>query len=161
MTRLTTALLSFLLVASACTSKPSGDTDDSSGTTLIIDSTLVSMSGADDYGMKRYIMAFLRRGPVRNHDSAAAAAIQRAHLDNIKRMADEGFLILAGPFLDDNDIRGIYLFNVESIDEARALTETDPAIQSGRLVMELRPWYGSAALLKVNDIHKAFWEKEI
>ena len=38
--------------------------------------------------------------------------------------------------------------------EARALTETDPAIRAGSLVMELHPWYGSAALREVNELHK-------
>ena len=70
-------------------------------------------------------------------------------------------LVLAGPFLDSGDIRGIYIFNVATLQEARELTETDPAIRSGRLEMELHPWYGSAALLKVTEIHKAIWQKEI
>jgi hypothetical protein len=42
---------------------------------------------------------------------------------------------------------------VESVDEARKLTATDPAIQAGSLRMELHPWYGPAALKKVNEIH--------
>lgn len=42
---------------------------------------------------------------------------------------------------------------VETVEEAEALTNTDPAIKAGSLVMELLPWYGSAALMKVNDIH--------
>lgn len=108
---------------------------------------------ADDYGMRRYIMAFLKAGPNRNQDSTRAAELQQAHMANINRMAEEGDLVLAGPFLDSGEIRGIYLFNVETLEQARELTETDPAIQAGRLVMELHPWYGSAALMKVNEIH--------
>jgi hypothetical protein len=61
---------------------------------------------------------------------------------------------LAGPFLEDGQLRGIYVFAVESVEEARKLTETDPAIQAGRLRMELHPWYGSAALGLVNALHK-------
>ena len=44
-------------------------------------------------------------------------------------------------------------YSIKSIEEAKALTETDPAIQAGSLVMELHPWYGSAALMKVNELH--------
>ncbi len=117
--------------------------------------------GADDYGMKQYVMAFLKTGPNRDHDSATAAQLQRAHLDNIFRLADEGKLVLAGPFLDKGDIRGIYVFNVKTIEEAAALTATDPAIQAGRLVMELHPWYGSAALLKVPEISKMISKEKI
>jgi uncharacterized protein YciI len=104
--------------------------------------------------MKKYVLAFLKAGPNRDQDSLATARIQEAHLANIKRLADEGNLVLAGPFLDDGELRGIFVFNVESIEEARALTETDPAIQAGRLTMELHPWYGSAALMRVTAIHR-------
>ena len=117
------------------------------------DSTYAAALGADEYGMKRYVMAFLKKGPNRNQDSATAAKIQREHLNNIGRMAKEGKLVVAGPFLDEGDIRGIYIFNVESIDEARELTASDPAIQSGRLEMELHPWYGSAVLQEVAKMH--------
>lgn len=118
-----------------------------------LDTALIRTLKADELGMKKYVMAFLKAGPNRNQDSATAAKLQAAHLANIRRMAEAGKLVIAGPFLDDNEIRGIYVFNVESIDEARALTSTDPAIKAGRLVMELHPWYGSAALQKVTEIH--------
>lgn len=117
------------------------------------DTALAKALGADDYGMKQYVMAFLKAGPNRDRTPEEAAKLQKAHLDNIGRMAAEGTLVLAGPFLDDGEIRGIYIFNVKTIEEAKALTETDPAIQAGSLVMELHPWYGSAALMKVNEIH--------
>lgn len=45
------------------------------------------------------------------------------------------------------------MFDVDSLEEAEALTASDPAVQAGSLVMELHPWYGSAALMKVVDIH--------
>lgn len=118
------------------------------------DSTLANRYGADDYGMKSYVMAFLKRGPNRGQDSAEAAALQTAHLENIIRMAEEGKLVLAGPFSDTGEVRGIYIFNVSTIEEARALTSTDPAIQAGSLEMELRPWYGTAALMGLNDMSK-------
>lgn len=117
------------------------------------DSALAAKLGADDFGMRRYVMAFLKAGPNRSQDREEAAALQRAHLDNITRLAEEGSLIVAGPFLDDSEIRGIYIFAVETVDEARKLSETDPAIQAGSLVMELHPWYGSAALMQMGEVH--------
>jgi hypothetical protein len=44
--------------------------------------------------------------------------------------------------------------------EAEALTRTDPAIQAGSLVMELHPWYASAALMMVNDVHTRIEKKK-
>lgn len=120
---------------------------------LVYDSTLAKKLGADKYGMKKYIMAFLYAGPKRPTDKQQASELQEAHLKNIKKLAEEGKLVLAGPFLDTGKLRGIYIFNVQNIAEAEALTETDPAIQHGSLKMELKPWYGSAALIEVNKWH--------
>ena len=117
--------------------------------------------GADDYGMRQYVMAFLKAGPNRSQDSLEAANLQRAHLDNITRLAEAGKLVLAGPFMDDGEIRGIYIFDVKTTEEAEALTATDPAIQAGRLEMELHPWYGSAAIMKINELHEQVAKKGI
>ncbi|UTW64732.1 hypothetical protein KFE98_16445 [bacterium SCSIO 12741] len=125
------------------------------------DSIAAAKYGADAYGMKKYVMAFLKRGPNRDLDSAEAMKLQMAHLKNIGRLADEGKLAVAGPFFGNDDLRGIYIFNVETLEEAKALTETDPAIQKGSLVMELKEWYGSAGLMAVNDIHKTLSKKEV
>jgi uncharacterized protein len=117
------------------------------------DSLRAQQYGADDYGMRKYIIAFLKRGPNRDLPKAEADSLQAAHMANIGRMADAGILAIAGPFFDDGDLRGIYIFAVESIEEAEELTKTDPAIQAGSLVMELKEWYGSAALMAVGEIH--------
>ena len=152
----TLIILSLVLVAlTSCDQIPKSKKEVTEKTAEITyDSLLAQQLGADDYGMRQYVMAFLKSGPNRSQDSAEAAQLQRAHLDNIGRLAEEGKLSLAGPFLDGGELRGIYIFNVSGIEEAKKLTETDPAIQQGRLVMELHPWYGSAALMQVNEIHK-------
>ncbi|MFC3195394.1 YciI family protein [Marinicella sediminis] len=117
------------------------------------DEQLAQKLGADEYGMKMYVMALLKSGPNRPEDVDRARALQQAHMENIKRLASEKVLVLAGPFgANDADLRGIYVFDVQTIEEARTLTESDPAIQAGSLVMELIPWYGSAALMQVNEL---------
>lgn len=125
------------------------------------DSLLAAETGADNYGMRQYIFANLVAGPNRDHAPEEAARLQRAHLDNIIKMAEDGKLVLAGPFMDDQEVRGIYIFAVETIEEARELTNSDPAIQAGRLQMELRPWYGSAALMKLNEIGERLSKEKI
>jgi uncharacterized protein YciI len=124
------------------------------------DALLAKKLGADDYGMRKYVIAFLKNGPNRSQDSVTAAQLQAAHLANIGRMAEAGQLAVAGPFMDDGDIRGIYIFNVETPEEAKKLTETDPAIKAGRLIMELHPWYGSAAVMQINETHKKIQKKD-
>lgn len=124
------------------------------------DSSLAESLGADDYGMRSYVMAMLKRGPNRPENRVEAARLQQAHMDNINRLAEEGMLIMAGPFLDTGALRGIYLFNVSRLEEAEALTASDPAIVYGSLVMELHPWYGSAALLQIPELHKRIQRKQ-
>lgn len=125
------------------------------------DSLLAKKLGADQYGMKKYVMAFLKSGPVKIQDSTQRAELQREHLKNIFRLAKEGTLIVAGPFLDDQSIRGIFIFNVESVEEAKKIAETDPSVKAGVLTLELHPWYGSAALLKIPRIHKMIQKNSI
>jgi len=125
----------------------------------VYDSALAKKLGADDYGMKKYVIAFLKTGPVEIKDSVARRQLLMAHLKNIQRLAKEGKLILAGPFMDDQKIEGIFVFNVESVEEAKALTATDPAVKAGTLEMELHPWYGSASLIEIPALHMKVQKK--
>lgn len=123
---------------------------------------LAEKPGADDYAMKMYVMAFLKAGPNRDRSEEEAAELQKAHMANIGRMAANGDLVLAGPFgKNDQGMSGIYIFNVKTVEEARALTESDPAIQAGSLEMELIPWYGSAAVMQTNEVHQTLAKKEM
>lgn len=97
----------------------------------------------DDYEMKNYFMVFLKRGPNRTQDSATAAAIQKGHLEHLTKMANEGKMDIAGPFMDDWDVRGICVYNVATKEEVEKLVNMDPAITSGRLVAEIHPWYAA------------------
>jgi uncharacterized protein len=54
------------------------------------DPQLAQKLGADEYGMKTYLMAFLKAGPNRLKDSVARAELQKAHLKNITRLTAEG-----------------------------------------------------------------------
>lgn len=143
-------LLATMALIVGCSTKPKVNSD----TITSYDSTLATKLGADKYGMKTYVLAFLKKGPNRSQDSTERNKLQMAHLKNIQRLANEGKLIVAGPFMDDQDIRGIFIFDVATVEEAKLLTETDPAIKAGSLVMELHPWYGSAALIETVKIHK-------
>ncbi|MBN3583231.1 hypothetical protein JYB64_12600 [Algoriphagus aestuarii] len=119
------------------------------------DPNLAEEVGADQYGMKKYVIAFLYRGDkVSEYSDEERSKLQEGHLANINKMAEEGKLVMAGPFFGNEELRGLYFFAVESIEEAEALTETDPSIQAGVLKMELKEWYGSAALMKMNELHR-------
>jgi hypothetical protein len=54
-----------------------------------------------------------------------------------------------------------FFFNVESVAEAESLTESDPSIQAGILKMEMKEWYGSAALPLLLEWHAKIAKVEI
>ncbi|HJT26946.1 MAG TPA: YciI family protein [Pyrinomonadaceae bacterium] len=85
--------------------------------------------------------AFLTRGEKWTPENTPATEeIQKGHMANINRLAEMKKLIAAGPFGDNGRLRGIFVFRVGSLEEAKALTATDPAVQAGRLAMELHTW---------------------
>ncbi|MBS4000294.1 MAG: hypothetical protein KGZ71_07410 [Desulfobulbaceae bacterium] len=123
------------------------------------DSTLAKSLHADDYGMKSYILAILKSGPNKSADKAMIDSCFRGHLDNIKRLVDERKLIVAGPLgKNENSYRGIFILNVQSIEEAEELLQTDPAIKEKLLDTDLYKWYGSAALPKYLEASDKIWK---
>ncbi|MGB5978365.1 MAG: YciI family protein, partial [Cyclobacteriaceae bacterium] len=132
-TKLIPAVVAGLLLISSCDNDRPETTDDERNIPTEeeveqaprYDSLRAAKYGADDYGMRKYVMAFLKAGPNREQDSVKAAELQAAHMQNIQRLAEEGKLIMAGPFFGDGELRGIYLFDTQSLAEAEALTNTD------------------------------------
>ncbi len=66
--------------------------------------------------------------------------LQKAHLANIRRLAEMKKLVVAGPFGGNGRLRGIFVFRVDSLEEAKTLADTDPAVQAGRLAISMHPW---------------------
>lgn len=111
------------------------------------DPDLAKAFGADDYGMKSYMFVILKTGPVVVEDKAIRDSLFAGHLKNIGRLADEGKLIVAGPLgKNDKTYRGIFILDVQTVEEAEALLQTDPAIREKLLGTEIFSWYGAAAL---------------
>ena len=95
------------------------------------------------YVMQEYYMVFLKAGEVRSKDSTEAAQFQNAHLAHLERMGREGHLSIVGPFGDAGDVRGICIYNTATLAQADSLAHLDPMVQSGRLNVEIRPWWGA------------------
>jgi uncharacterized protein YciI len=93
------------------------------------------------YEMKQYFFVMLSRGDNINQDSATAAKIQEGHMANMGKLADMGKLIVAGPFGDRGNWRGIFIMDCKTKEEAEDLIKTDPAIVAGRLKYEIHPWW--------------------
>lgn len=119
------------------------------------DPELAKKLRADDYGMKSYTFVILKTGPTKVEDPQKVSELMRGHLDNIGKLAEEGKLIVAGPFgKNDLQYRGLFILTIQDIEEAKALLQTDPAIKAGVFELELIPWYGAAALGTYLDTQK-------
>ena len=118
------------------------------------DAELAKRLGADERGMRNYVLAILRTGPANITDKDERARLFQGHFGMINRLAGEGKLSVAGP-LDDpkGEYRGIYVFNVATVEEAQKLTETDPSIKAGIFRVEFIKWYASAALMEATNLH--------
>ena len=71
-------------------------------------------------------------------DEEAAAQLQDAHMAHLADLHDAGYLLAAGPLLDEQ-FRGLSILNVDP-EQARALKEKDPAVQAGRFSIKTIPW---------------------
>jgi len=100
--------------------------------------------------MAEYFVGLIYRGPTWSPEvTQEVQELQAAHLANIARLVESGEMVLAGPFGDDGDMRGLFFYNVDSLEAAQALVESDPAVKAGRLRVELHPWWGPASLAKL------------
>ncbi|MET0555653.1 MAG: YciI family protein [Vicinamibacteria bacterium] len=101
-------------------------------------------------GMAKVYMVLLKKGPAWTAEKTeATTAIQAGHMANIARLWKEKKLIVAGPGGDDGDLRGVFVFDTDSLEEAKALAASDPAIKAGRLAPEFHSWWVERKALPV------------
>jgi uncharacterized protein YciI len=123
------------------------------------DEALAQSVGADEYGMRRYVLVILKTGPNRIPDGPERDEMFRGHFANMQRLSNEGKLALAGPLDGVDGWRGLFVMAVPDIEEAKQLVATDPVIIKGEMVAEYHKYYGSAALMTVPETHERVQKK--
>lgn len=93
--------------------------------------------------MQQYFVAFLKSGSQRSQNQKEADSLQNLHLQHLGRMYEAGYADISGPFGDDGDIRGLTIYNVPNLQMADSLANLDPAVNAGRLVIEIHPWWAA------------------
>jgi uncharacterized protein YciI len=127
------------------------------------DAALAERLGADELGMRSYVLAILKTGP---QDSVITGKDERAalfagHFSNMGKLAEEGKLVLAGPLGGEDGRRGLFILNTADIDTAKEWVATDPTIEAGIFVVDFSKYYGSAALMMINEVHPTIQKKGI
>ncbi|HEY0895787.1 MAG TPA: YciI family protein [Sphingobacteriaceae bacterium] len=119
------------------------------------DAALAKRLGADDYGMKSYVLVILKTGSADIQHKEKLQGLFRGHMANIQRLADEGKLVVAGPLgKNEQTYRGIFIFDVRTVAEAKELVLTDPAVKAQVFDADFFEWYGSAALPEYLKAHE-------
>lgn len=118
------------------------------------DEALAKKLGADNYGMKMYVLVILKTGTNTTATKAQTDSLFKGHMSNMEKLTKENRLIVAGPMgKNDKQYRGIFILNSKSIEEAKTWLATDPAVNAKLLDAELFNWYGSAALSEYLPFH--------
>lgn len=147
-------LLCAVLLAVACGARAESPTAAAPAPRPAYDAALAKSSGAGENGMRGYVLVILKAGPKRMPEGAARDEMFKGHFANINRRADEGKLVMAGPLDGVDGWRGMFIFAVTSIDEARALVATDPVVINGEMVPEFHTLYSTAGLMGIPEVHK-------
>jgi uncharacterized protein YciI len=98
--------------------------------------------------LEQLVFGILMRGPTTTQDSAAAAEIQKGHLAYMDALHAKGKLVMAGPLVRAGDMRGLVVYRVKDLAEAKALAADDPAVKAGRLTIDAHPWMTFKGILK-------------
>lgn len=97
---------------------------------------------------EHFVFGFLMRGTSTSQSPDEAQAIQKGHLAYMDELHTQGKLVAAGPFADNTDYRGIVIYRVSDVEEAKQLAAGDPAVKAGRLRIDARPWMTFKGILK-------------
>ena len=126
------------------------------------DPALAQELGADKRGMRAYVLAILKTGPADAEitDPEKRAALFAGHFASMSRLAEAGHLVLAGPLGGEDGRRGLFVLNTPDIEAARALVATDPTVEAGIFTVDYSRYYGSAALMMVNQVHARIQEPQ-
>lgn len=118
------------------------------------DAELAKSLGADERGMRSYVLVVLKTGPVQVPSGEKRTEMFAGHMANIQRLADEEKLVFAGPLDGVDGWRGIFILATPDIATAKTHVDTDPVIINGEMVAEYHVLYGSAGLMLINEISR-------
>jgi uncharacterized protein YciI len=95
------------------------------------------------YHMKQYWFVLYTKGDAAPLDSASNAATLKEHLAHQDEQGKRGLIVMAGPFGDKGEWRGLLLYDCDTREEVEGYLRADPFVRAGQLKYEIHPWYGA------------------
>jgi uncharacterized protein YciI len=86
-----------------------------------------------------YVLVLLKSGANQSLSTVESQKVFEGHFANMKRLANERKLLIAGPFSKpkrDPDLRGLFIIDEVAVNEAERLASTDPTIVAGVMRLE-------------------------
>ena len=124
------------------------------------DASLAAKLGADERGMKKYVLVILKNGTAQASPEERQEAFA-GHMVNIQKLAAENKLVLAGPMVSNaQNLAGIFVFNTDNLEAAKAMLAGDPAVVAHLLEPEMVVWYATAALQEIPGLHSKLQQKQ-
>ena len=101
------------------------------------------------YEMGTFYVCLLVKGPnFKDGDTSENQQLLQGHLKHIQNLIASGKVYAMGPFIDNNRIAGVGVFNASSAEEARAIEQDDPFVKSGFFSIEVLKWWAAKGIMK-------------
>lgn len=103
-----------------------------------------------------YVFVFIKTGPATGLTPEAQREAFAGHFSNMERLADEGELLIAGPFMPPKpaDHRGLFVIDEKTVDAGMVHAATDPTTVAGIFVLEGRVFTTDAPLTDLPRLEK-------
>lgn len=96
-----------------------------------------------------YFVELIQNQPSEELSDQEIRSTRMEHLANIRKLASERKLLLAGPFKDGG---GLFILNAESSDQAEEWVLEDPAVKAGLFTYKIRVWVTEKGLLTLENL---------
>lgn len=95
-----------------------------------------------------YICLLVKSANFKDGDTTKNKELLQAHLKHVRGLIADRKVFAMGPFLDNNPIVGMGVFNASSAEEARAIEQEDPFVKSGLFNLEVLKWWAAKGIMK-------------